>query len=46
MAPPPGYGIARRNEQTSGEEVPLNQGTIHASLVRLQHPRLENKCQK
>src|SRR5258706_16027904 len=31
-----GYGIARRNEQTSGNEVLLNQGTIYASLVRLQ----------
>ncbi len=31
-----GYGIARRIEQTSGNEVLLNQGTIYASLVRLQ----------
>jgi transcriptional regulator len=31
-----GYGIARRIEQTSGHEVLLNQGTIYASLVRLQ----------
>ena len=31
-----GYGIARRIEQISGDEVLLNQGTIHASLVRLQ----------
>ncbi|HEV2448374.1 MAG TPA: PadR family transcriptional regulator [Candidatus Sulfopaludibacter sp.] len=31
-----GYGIARRIEQVSGEEVLLNQGTIYASLVRLQ----------
>jgi PadR family transcriptional regulator, regulatory protein PadR len=31
-----GYGIARRIEQTSGDEVLLNQGTIYASLVRLQ----------
>lgn len=30
-----GYGIARRIEQVSGEEVLLNQGTIYASLVRL-----------
>ena len=30
-----GYGIARRIEQTSGNEVLLNQGTIYASLVRL-----------
>jgi len=32
-----GYGIARRIEQVSGDEVLLNQGTIYASLVRLQN---------
>jgi PadR family transcriptional regulator PadR len=32
-----GYGIARRIEQVSGDEILLNQGTIYASLVRLQH---------
>jgi len=31
-----GYGIARRIEQASGDTVLLNQGTIYASLVRLQ----------
>jgi PadR family transcriptional regulator len=31
-----GYGIARRIEQVSGEEILLNQGTIYASLIRLQ----------
>lgn len=31
-----GYGIARRIEQLSGDEVLLNQGTIYAALVRLQ----------
>ena len=31
-----GYGIARRIEQMSADEVLLNQGTIYASLVRLQ----------
>jgi PadR family transcriptional regulator, regulatory protein PadR len=36
MGPLHGYGIARRIEQASGEEVLLNQGTIYASLVRLQ----------
>lgn len=30
-----GYGIARRIEQVSGNGVLLNQGTIYASLVRL-----------
>jgi transcriptional regulator len=35
MGPLHGYGIARRIEQTSGDEVLLNQGTIYASLVRL-----------
>src|SRR3954471_14530791 len=32
-----GYGIARRIEQVSGDAVLLNQGTIYASLVRLQN---------
>lgn len=31
-----GYGIARRIEQVSGNEVLLNQGTIYAALVRLE----------
>ena len=31
-----GYGIARRIELVSGNEVLLNQGTIYASLVRLE----------
>src|SRR6201988_315522 len=30
------YGSARRIDQVSGEEVLLNQGTLYASLVRLQ----------
>lgn len=36
MGPQHGYGIARRIEQLSGDELLLNQGTIYASLVRLQ----------
>ncbi|HTZ58115.1 MAG TPA: PadR family transcriptional regulator [Acidobacteriaceae bacterium] len=36
MGPLHGYGIARRIEQVSGNEVLLNQGTIYASLIRLQ----------
>jgi PadR family transcriptional regulator, regulatory protein PadR len=36
MGPQHGYGIARRIEQASGNEILLNQGTIYASLVRLQ----------
>ena len=36
MGPLHGYGIARRIEQVSGNEVLLNQGTIYAALVRLQ----------
>ncbi len=36
MGPQHGYGIARRIEQASGDAVLLNQGTIYASLVRLQ----------
>jgi PadR family transcriptional regulator len=36
LGPLHGYGIARRIEQVSGNQVMLNQGTIYASLVRLQ----------
>ncbi|MBV9504352.1 MAG: PadR family transcriptional regulator, partial [Acidobacteriia bacterium] len=36
MGPLHGYGIARRIEQLSQAELLLNQGTIYASLVRLQ----------
>ena len=36
LGPLHGYGIARRIEQTSGNQILLNQGTIYASLVRLQ----------
>ncbi len=36
MGPQHGYGIARRIEQVSGDAVLLNQGTIYASLVRLE----------
>ena len=36
MGPQHGYGVARRIEQMSGNQVLLNQGTIYASLVRLQ----------
>jgi PadR family transcriptional regulator, regulatory protein PadR len=36
MGPMHGYGLARRIEQVSGNQILLNQGTIYASLVRLQ----------
>jgi PadR family transcriptional regulator PadR len=36
LGPLHGYGVARRIEQVSGDQVLLNQGTIYASLVRLQ----------
>ncbi len=36
MGPLHGYGIARRIEQVSEELLQINQGTIYASLVRLQ----------
>jgi transcriptional regulator len=36
LGPLHGYGVARRIEQASGNAVLLNQGTIYASLVRLQ----------
>jgi Transcriptional regulator PadR-like family len=34
-----GYGLARRVEQRNGDEVLVNQGTIYASLLRLQQRR-------
>jgi transcriptional regulator len=36
MGPLHGYGIARRIEQVSDDVLQLNQGTIYASLLRLQ----------
>jgi transcriptional regulator len=39
LGPLHGYGIARRIEQVSGDAVLLNQGTIYASLVRIQQKR-------
>ena len=36
MGPQHGYGIARRIEQVSGDELRLNQGTIYPALLRLQ----------
>lgn len=36
LGPTHGYGIARRIEQVSGDQILLNQGTIYAALVRLQ----------
>jgi PadR family transcriptional regulator PadR len=36
LGPLHGYGVARRIEQISGDQILLNQGTIYASLVRLQ----------
>ena len=40
MGPQHGYGVARRIEQVSADNVILNQGTIYAALVRLQQRRL------
>ena len=34
-----GYGIARRIEQVSDDLLKLNEGTVYASLTRLQHQR-------
>lgn len=39
MGPQHGYGIARRIEQISDDVLQLNQGTIYASLLRLQQRR-------
>ena len=39
MGPLHGYGIARRIEQISDDLLKLNEGTVYASLTRLQHQR-------
>jgi PadR family transcriptional regulator len=39
MGPLRGYGLARRIEQVSHDVLQLNQGTIYASLLRLQQRR-------
>ena len=39
IGPLHGYGIARRIEQISEDMLQLNQGTIYASLLRLQQRR-------
>jgi transcriptional regulator len=39
MGPLHGYGIARRIEQVSEDLLKLNEGTMYASLMRLQHQR-------
>ena len=39
LGPQHGYGIARRIEQVSEDMVKLNEGTVYASLMRLQHRR-------
>ena len=36
MGPQHGYGIARRIEQTSGNQLSLNYGTIYPALLKLE----------
>ena len=36
MGPQHGYGVARRIEQTSGDLLQLNYGTLYPALVRLE----------
>ncbi len=36
LGPQHGWGIARRIEQTSGDVLALNQGTLYPALLRLQ----------
>ena len=37
MGPLHGYGIARRIEQTSGERLSIQYGTIYPALLKLEH---------
>ena len=39
MGPQHGYGMARRIEQMSEDILRLNEGTVYAALMRLQHQR-------
>ena len=39
LGPQHGYGIARRIEQMSDAILKLNEGTVYAALMRLQHQR-------
>lgn len=36
LGPQHGYGIARRVEQISGDQLALNQGTLYPALLRLE----------
>lgn len=36
LGPQHGYGIARRVEQISGDQLSLNQGTLYPALLRLE----------
>lgn len=36
MGPQHGYGLARRIEQTSGEKIALNYGTLYPALLKLE----------
>jgi transcriptional regulator len=36
MGPLHGYGIARRSEQTSGDQLAVNYGTIYPALLKLE----------
>ena len=36
LGPQHGYGIARRIEQTSGNKLALNQGTLYPALLKLE----------
>jgi transcriptional regulator len=37
LGPLHGYGIARRIEQISGDQLSLNQGTLYPLLLKLEH---------
>ena len=37
LGPLHGYGIARRIEQISGDQLALNQGTLYPVLLKLEH---------
>jgi transcriptional regulator len=39
LGPLHGYGVARRIEQISNDLLKLNEGTVYASLLRLQQQR-------
>jgi transcriptional regulator len=44
MGPQHGYGLARRIEQTSGDRLQLNYGTLYPALLKLEQEGFIRSC--